>query len=78
MKMDSNDGAVMHAEVKIRDSIIMMGEASEKSTPMPAMLYLYVDDADKYYDSGNIWWISTHVEDVPFDELEKRQKEMKK
>jgi len=28
--------------------------------------------------SGNQWWIATHVEDVSDEELEKRQKEMKK
>jgi len=25
---------------------------------------------------GNVWWIATHVEDVSFEELERRQREM--
>jgi PhnB protein len=25
---------------------------------------------------GNVWWIATHVEDVPFEELERRQREL--
>jgi PhnB protein len=26
--------------------------------------------------SGNTWWIASHVEDVPPDELKRRQQEM--
>ena len=47
-RMDSPHG-IMHAEVKIRDSIIMMGQAGGEREPMPAMLYLYVEDADSAY-----------------------------
>jgi PhnB protein len=48
-RMETPDGTVMHAEVKIGDSIIMMGEASEKYPPMPGGLYLYVKDTDAVY-----------------------------
>lgn len=40
------DGTLMHAELKIGDSIVMLGEAMEGSPSMPASLYLYVLDAD--------------------------------
>jgi uncharacterized glyoxalase superfamily protein PhnB len=43
------DGSVMHAEVKIGDSILMMGEAAGKWNPMPAGFYLYVTDTDAVY-----------------------------
>lgn len=43
------DGKIGHAEVKIGDSIVMLGEASEKWKPMPASLYVYVDDTDVAY-----------------------------
>lgn len=43
------DGSVMHAEVKIGDSILMMGEAAGKWSPMPAGFYLYVTDTDAVY-----------------------------
>ncbi|HTW65758.1 MAG TPA: VOC family protein [Bryobacteraceae bacterium] len=42
------DGAVMHAEVKIGDSIIMMGEGGEGKY-FPGMLHLYVEDVDGVY-----------------------------
>lgn len=40
------DGTVMHAEVRIGDSLVMMAEATGEHSPMPAMLYVYVDDVD--------------------------------
>lgn len=40
------DGTVMHAEARIGDSVVMLGEASEKHPPRPAVLYLYVPDCD--------------------------------
>ena len=48
--MTKPDGSVGHAEVKIGDSRIMMGDASgSKSGAMPAVLYLYVPDCDALY-----------------------------
>lgn len=43
------DGSVRHAEIKIGDSVVMLGEVCDKSTPMPTALYLYVQDADAVY-----------------------------
>jgi PhnB protein len=47
--MPMPDGSIMHAEVKIGDSMVMMGEASEKWKAMPCAIYLYVNDADAAY-----------------------------
>lgn len=43
------DGAVGHASVKIGDSCVMLGEMMSDCQPMPAALYLYVDDVDATY-----------------------------
>lgn len=43
------DGKVMHAEVRIGDSVIMMGEASEKWKAIPGSLHVYVADVDAAY-----------------------------
>ena len=48
-RMTRPDGGVAHAEVRIGDSVIMMGEASGEFPAMPAMIYLYVNDADAVY-----------------------------
>lgn len=42
-------GPVMHADVLIGDSHVMMGSSSERHAAMPAMLYLYVPDTDGCY-----------------------------
>jgi uncharacterized glyoxalase superfamily protein PhnB len=47
--MQAPDGSVMHAEVKIGDSMVMMGEAKGEHKPMPCCLYLYVPDTDAVY-----------------------------
>lgn len=99
-RMPRPDGTIMHAEVRIGDSIVMMGEATGEMQPMPGSMYLYVADtdatyqralqagatssmapADQFYGDrsaavtdpmGNRWWIATHREDVPPEELARR------
>jgi PhnB protein len=43
------DGSVMHAEIKIGDSIIMMGDGGAAFKTFLAMLHLYMDDVDAVY-----------------------------
>lgn len=43
------DGSVMHAEVAIGDSRVMMGEVSGSMPPMPGCVHLYVVDTDALY-----------------------------
>jgi PhnB protein len=43
------DGTIMHAEMQIDDSVIMLGEASEKYPPVPIVLHVYVADADAVF-----------------------------
>ncbi len=101
-KMCDGAGDILHAEVKIGDSMVMLG--GKKDAPKSnVMLYLYVKDTDAVYHKavaaggisilapmnqfygdrnaavedafGNQWWIATRVEDVPFEELQKRAKD---
>jgi PhnB protein len=102
-KMTGPNGAIMHAEVKIGDSRVMLAEAQGQWQPMASSIYLYVPDSDATYSQalaagatsvmepmdqfygdrhggvmdqfGNIWWIATHVEDVPRGELDRRAQE---
>ena len=99
-KLEIPGGAVMHAQVKIGDSFVMMGEAKDEWDPMPSCLYLYVEDMEALYKSalaagatsveepkdqfygdrsagvkdpvGNLWFVATHFEDVPPDEIQRR------
>lgn len=98
--MQRPDGTIMHAEVQIGDSIVMLGEPMGECIPLPGSLYVYVSDADAVYQQalragatslmppadqfygdrnagvkdpvGNHWWIATHQEDVPPEEMATR------
>jgi PhnB protein len=98
------DERITHAQLQIGDSVVMLSDASDEYKPMPAMLYLYVDDVDVVYQRamqagatslrepvdepygdrvagirdrcGNQWWIATHKENVPPDEVMRRQGEL--
>jgi PhnB protein len=48
-KMEGQDGTIMHAEVKIGDSTLMISEASEMYPANPGMYYIYVEDVDATY-----------------------------
>ena len=43
------DNRVMHAEMKIGDSLVMLGQAGGRWTPRSAALYLWVDNVDATY-----------------------------
>jgi len=103
-RMQRPDGTVMHAEVRIGDSLMMMGEPMGEWKAMPGSFYMYVKDVDATYkralgagatsltepanqfygdrsagvkdSAGNVWWIGTHVEDVPPEEMAKRAEAM--
>jgi PhnB protein len=47
--MTRPDGKIMHADLKIGDSHVMIGEASDQHPPMPAMIHLYVPNVDAVY-----------------------------
>ena len=49
MQIPARVVTVGHAEVRIGDSMVMMGEASDAWKPMPSALYLYVADVDVAY-----------------------------
>lgn len=43
------DGSLMHAELRIGDSMLMLAEPMEGYGPMPSSIYLYVTDSDATY-----------------------------
>ena len=43
------DNTVMHAEITIGDSLVMLGQAGGPWMPRPAALYLWVEDVDATY-----------------------------
>lgn len=47
--MRSENGAFMHGEFRIGDSLIMIGDVRDQYDPFPGMLYIYVPDVDLTY-----------------------------
>jgi PhnB protein len=48
-RVNMPDGKLMHAEVQVGDSTIMLGQSTEQWPEATATLYLYLDDVDAAY-----------------------------
>jgi PhnB protein len=46
------DGTIMHAEMRVGDSMLMVAERTEQFGAMPVSIYLYVTDCDAVYQSA--------------------------
>lgn len=46
------DGTIMHAEIQIDDSVIMLGDASEKFPAVPMVMHVYVPNVDETFDKA--------------------------
>lgn len=51
-RYDRPDGTIMHAEIQIDDSVLMLGDSSEKFPPVPIVLHVYVADVDKIFQKA--------------------------
>lgn len=49
-RFDHPDGSLMHAEVRIDDSIVMVGGGSSGTANAPGHIHLYVEDALATFD----------------------------
>lgn len=49
-RYDTPEGEVMHAELRIGESVVMIGEAGGEWKPAPAFLHVYVPDVDDTYN----------------------------
>jgi len=50
--MKRPDGKIMHAELKIGDSVVMISDASERAKATSAMLHVYVPNVDAVYQKA--------------------------
>jgi uncharacterized glyoxalase superfamily protein PhnB len=57
-RYDNPDGSIMHAEVKIDDTVVMLADGGEGYPPFPISLHVYVPDVDATYqralDAGGV------------------------
>src|SRR5882762_10146100 len=47
-----DEHTIMHAEISIGDSVIMMADATEQFTKQGAGLFIYVDDCDTVFQKA--------------------------
>jgi uncharacterized glyoxalase superfamily protein PhnB len=48
-RYENADGSIMHAEVDVDGSVVMLGEAGEEWPAVPCHLHVYVPDVDATY-----------------------------
>ncbi|MCC5916593.1 MAG: VOC family protein [Cryomorphaceae bacterium] len=48
-RYDMPDGSIMHAEIQIDDSILMVGDASDKYPAVPMVMHVYVPNVDEVF-----------------------------
>ncbi len=46
------DGRLMHAEVRLDDTVIMLADSTPEWPPIPSYVHVYVDDVDSIYSSA--------------------------
>jgi PhnB protein len=50
--MKRPDGKIMHAELRIGDSVVMISDASERAKATSAMVHVYVPNVDAVYQKA--------------------------
>jgi len=51
-RYDNPDATIMHAEIRIDDSVIMLGDSSDRFPPVPTVLHVYVPDVDQTFEKA--------------------------
>lgn len=49
-KYAREDGSIMHAELKIDDSVVMLASATEQYPPIEQLVHVYVSDVDAVFE----------------------------
>jgi uncharacterized glyoxalase superfamily protein PhnB len=66
------DGKLMHAEVQIDDSVIMIADGVEAWPPIPSHVHVYVEDVDATYRRALTHGATSVQEPVKKDDSDKR------
>lgn len=51
-RYDMPDGTIMHVEIQIDDSVIMLGDSSDKFPPVPMVIHVYVPNVDETFEKA--------------------------
>jgi PhnB protein len=65
-------GKVMHAEVRIDDTVVMLGDATDGWPPVPSHVHVYVPDVDATYKRALAAGATSVQEPVKKQDADKR------
>lgn len=69
---DADGGKIVHAEVKIDDTVVMLADGVDAWPPAPAHVHVYVDDVDATYTRALDAGATAVQEPVQKDDEDKR------
>lgn len=55
LRLDRDDGTIMHASVNIGGSTVMISDGSQQYPSFPVWMHVYVDDVDATYTKALEW-----------------------
>ena len=51
-RYDNEDGSIMHLEVKIDDSVVMVADSNDQYPPNKSLIHVYVPDVDVVFEKA--------------------------
>lgn len=71
-RFPTEDGRIMHAEVRIDDTVVMLADAADGWPPIPSHVHVYVPDVDHTYRRALAAGAEAVQEPVKKDDEDKR------
>ena len=71
-RFSDDSGKIMHAEVRIDDTIVMLADGAEGWPPVPSQVHIYVNDVDTIYKRALEAGASSIQEPIKKDDEDKR------
>ena len=71
-RFDNPDGTVMHAEVRIDDTVLMLADSAPNWPAIPAHVHIYVPDVDTTYQRALAARATSLQEPVKKDDADRR------
>ena len=71
-RFDNPDGTVMHAEVRVDDTVLMLADSAPNWPAIPAHVHIYVSDVDAAYERALAAGATSLQEPVKKEDADRR------
>ena len=71
-RFPGTDGKLLHAEVRIDDTVVMLADGNAEWPPVPAFVHVYVDDVDAVYERALAAGAASLQEPIQMEDEDKR------